>query len=337
MGSSRSRVNGKHSIGTGLKASLGLSVLCVLCLVLSAPPAHASSFSATALAGPVDSSTVTGCVSQLTQVGDGGPGFSSASVGPINCTAFTPFGGVVSTIASASGSWITGDFSASAQANAAPGPPPPPGGSAASIGAIGTIGCCGFLTFGGLSGFNLSGFSDTGVITLPSGMDSATVTLGVTGVSGTVSGLGLAGYFSAGDIIMLQMIAGGSASAHSVACLTLDLLSDFCPGSGFGVELNTLGALLPVQLTVTNGESLELAVSVEADAFANANTSSEMGYASISVDPLYLDLGGATFSSGIPGFLSGTPASSPVPEPTSIMLLGTGLVAVARKRFKRRA
>jgi hypothetical protein len=270
-----------------MKALLGLSVLCVTCVLLNAPFARAGSFSATALAGPVDS-TGAGC---LTQVGDGGSGFSSASVDSPPCSASTSLGAVVSTIASASGSWVTGDFSASAQANAAPAP----GGSGASIGANGTVGCCGFLTFG-----NLSGFSVTGVVTLPSGMVSAPITFGVTGVSGTVSGAGLAGFFSAGDIIMLQMIAGGSPSAISEACLTLDSFSDFCPGSGIGMVGGFgPGALAPVTLTVTNGESLELLVSVEAQAFANATTSSEQGFASITVDPLFLTLpDGVIFDSG---------------------------------------
>jgi hypothetical protein len=100
------------------------------------------------------------------------------------------------------------------------------------------------------------------------------------------------------------------------------------------------GALAPVTLTVTNGESLELLVSVEAQAFANATTSSEQGFASISVDPLFLTLpAGVTFDSGIPDFLSGPPAGSgsSVPEPASLALFATALAGLGCMRRRRKA
>lgn len=318
MGLSPSRLHRKDMTGTALGAPLGLSALCLLCLVLSAPLARASSFSAV-VAGPTGS-TGMGCT---TQVANGGSGSSSASVASPPCLTFDFFGGALSTVASASGSWITGDFSASAQATADPAT-----GHGASIGAFGTVGCCGFLTTGSFSEFSVSG-----LFTLPPGMTSATVTLGVTGLSGTVGGLGLATGYSAGDMIALQMMAGGSASATSVACMTLDTFSSFCPGSGTGlVGSFGPGALAPVQLTVNNGELLQLTVSVEAEGFANASTSSEEANASIFVDPLYLDLGGGTFDSGITGFLSGPGPSSSVPEPGTNALILTGLALLLRKR-----
>jgi hypothetical protein len=162
---------------------------------------------------------------------------------------------------------------------------------------------------------------------------------GATGVSGTATGGGVAGYSSSFNSIELEMIDGGSSST-SLACLSFDLLGvgDSCPlpygGSGLG-----LGALAPVSLTVNNGDTLELDVTVEATAYVNAQTTTQTANGAIAVDPLYLTLpDGVTFDSGITGFLSGPPAGPPssVPEPASFVLLGTGFIALGLVRRRKR-
>jgi len=305
-----SRLQGKGATGMAMRALLGSSALCVICLVLSAPMARAQSFSATAGAGPVG-------IECFNAYAVGGSGFTSASTGPVSCADETSFGGTASSTASASGDWISGAFSTSAVAAANPGS----GGTGSSIDAIGQ-----------------DAFTDNGVITLAQGMTSAGITFGVTGLSGAASAGPAApsGGASAANIFMLEMIAGGGTPVTNEACLNVNAYVTGCPGGGFGSGFGTPPS---VTLTVTNGESLQLELTVESTAFANAYVAPESASAGITVDPLYLDLpAGVTFDSGITGFLSGPPPA-PVPIPDTLALLATGLLGlggtVTRKFFMR--
>ena len=294
-----------------MKAFLGSSLLCVACLLLGASAVRAGTVSATAAAGPP--TTGTECGFGFTSAG--GSGFTSASIGPIPCGLVTPFGNSISSLGSASGSWITGDFFATSGASATA-----EFGHGASIGSVAS-----------------DVFSVVGTIALSSGT-SALVTFGATGVSGTAVGSGVAGYSSSGDMIKLNMIAGGSGgtSATSVACLNFNLFSSSCAPDGYG--LLGVGALAPITLTVYNGETLELDVTVMATSFANAYISDQTANAAITVDPLYLTLPeGVAFDTGISGFLGGTPPA--VPEPASLVLMSAGMAALGliRRRVRKPA
>ena len=275
----------------------------VLLVMLGATLASSGSFSAAAAAGPVGPGCSTG------STGVGGSGFATADTGPVPCSTFAPFGNLLTSLSSASGSWITGDFFASTQASAL-----------SDIGGHGP-------SINGLAGDALT---DVGIVTLPMGMSSGVVTLGVTGLTGSATGQN---NFSSGVMIELEMIGGGSDTVTSVACLGDNLFfGSPCPGSGFGLGLGTLA---PIVLTVTNGELLEVDVTVQTTAYAAAYVTSDAS-ANISVDPLYLTLpDGATFDSGITDFLSG-PAPPSIPEPGSMLLLGAGLLGLCvRCRFLR--
>jgi hypothetical protein len=300
MGDLSQRASGKWAAGL-LNALLRFSALCVTCLVLGAPLARAGTYSARATAGPP--STGTECGYGYTS--DGGSGFTSANVGPVPCGYVTPFGNSISSSSSASGSWVTGDFSATVGSQASA-----ESGHGASIGATAT-----------------DVFTVNGNVSLPAGMTFALATLGVTGVTGSAVGDGVAGYSSSGVMIELTMSAGGSSgsSGTSVACLNFNLYNSACAPDGYG-RLGVSG-LAPISLTVYDGETLQLGVTIDAGAFSNAVLSDQTANAQIIVDPVYLMLpAGVTFDSGITGFLSGTPAA--VPEPKTWAMLVVGLAAL---------
>jgi hypothetical protein len=81
--SSCSRVHGKGTTGIAMKAVLPLLALCVICLGLSAPPACAGTFSATAIWGPTE--PFCGEFGGFPEGGAGGSGFASVSLGPTGC------------------------------------------------------------------------------------------------------------------------------------------------------------------------------------------------------------------------------------------------------------
>jgi hypothetical protein len=210
---------------------------------------------------------------------------------------------------------VTGDLSASAGAGGNPGL----NGTGDSIDSFGTVS----LTVEGL-------------LRLPPGLSSASITFGVTGLSGVVGG-GPAvaiGGASSGDIITLEMSAGGSngTTGTSAACLMDNLISSLCPngdrGFGFGP-----GALAPITLVVHDGDTLQLNVFIESSANVSSYIAPMLANASMTVDPLYLMLpDGVTFDSGIADFLSVVPP--PVSEPSSLALLagGVGILVVVRRR-----
>jgi hypothetical protein len=235
----------------------------------------------------------------------------SADTGLVTCTDVTPLGGVLNTSASASGSWITGDFATSAQASA---------NGNGNIKAEGT-----------------DTFVIAGYITVPSGMTSASVTLGLTGLSGTATGLaGSNNPDAAWNEITLKMIVGGSGgtSATSIACMNFVSYISACPGGGFGLGFGP-GALAPITLPVSGYEYLSIEIDLQSGAYSNAiangtTTGSNFGSSGMTVDPLYLTLPArATYDSGVAGLLSGAaPVATGTPEPASFLVIGAGLLVV---------
>ena len=288
------RVHGKGGKGTtGItrKGLLGLSGLWVICLVLGAPMARAATVVArAATAGGYYSLCAQGTITS------GGPGLASASTGTVPCTDI----GGNATSDSASGSLLTGNLSAAA-----------------------TVSTTVDSGYGANPTANVT-LQDFGIITLPTGMSSASVTFGASGVSATASAsVPLSGGANSLVGMTLDMWDSSTASGPSYSgCLAAPVLAG-CSG---------VDASPRVTGTVYNGETLELMVEASVSAYA---FSGGIAGANIAVDPLYLDLpAGVTFSSytDVPGFLSG-PTQTPIPS--SFLLLGTGLLGLAGL-FRRR-
>ena len=169
---------------------IAMKTLIVIALAVTAAVARAGSVSAAAYAGP----TGTACSTSSTAAG--GNGFDAASLAPITCSTIAPFGNLLSSLSSASGSWVTGDFAASTSVGAGS----DPGGHGPSI-----------------QGIGLDVFQVIGTVTL-SGISSAAITFGATGVTGTVGGESGSAtlYFSSDDMITLGVNAGGSGEVTSV-------------------------------------------------------------------------------------------------------------------------
>jgi len=304
-------VNRGKRIRSSMSSRVALLAFCAVGSLLVAPTVVAG------VSGTVsDNATGIGC---LQSAFGGGAGFAAASIGPITCATELQAGGSFSSLVSASGSWITGDFAASATAAANP--------------AAGTVPASPSVT-------GMAAFSVVGTVSLPNGMTSASITFGATGLSGTADdNIGDPGHFSSGDIVTLEMagIGSGGSVGSSIACLLNNAFDSACPGGGLGLGFGP-GALAPITLTVFDGESLELNVTVVATAFASALTAPTGTSASVTIDPLYLTLpDGVTFDSGIAGFLSG-PATTTVAEPGSLLLVlvALGMVALRVGRWDTR-
>jgi hypothetical protein len=224
---------------------------------------------------------------------------AAVNLGPVTCSGTV--GNIFSNSASAAGSWVTGEVSVSATVSYTNGSAIP-------------------------SASGVVDLTNTGTVSLAPGMTSVQAMFGVNGITASATGSG----------------AGTGANASSVVDLTFtDLTTGASVFTGACVGtppptpcLAVPGALPPLTLTVSNGDTIQLSVHVIAEGFlcCSGTTAST----SVTVDPLFLDLpAGATYDSGIADFLSG-PAPTQAPEPSSVLLLLSGLAAlVCAARFGR--
>jgi hypothetical protein len=261
------------------RAHFGFFILCVTCIILSAPLARADGVTAKVqIVGPA------GCGGTTS-----GSDPASVNLGTVTCSGT---GGSFSNSASAAGSWVTGDVSASASASYTSGGVVP-----SSVGVVDLV--------------------SSGPVSLAPGMASGQVTFGVNGITAVATGSGAGTGANASAVIDLTFkdLTTG-ASMFTGAC-------DSTPPPTPCLAVPS--TLPPLILTVSNGDMIELDVHVIANAFLSAlGTSSS---SSLTIDPLFLDLpDGARYESGIAGFLGGPTTTAP--EPSSVLLLMSGLTAL---------
>jgi len=132
--------------------------------------------------------------------------------------------------------------------------------------------------------------------------------------------------------VIFQSFATTSGDTYT---LSFEYANNPMPGPTSSGTMNVLvtgaGTLLNQNVTHTGSLFTNMNYSLFSQDFVADSTTTTLRFEALTHSGFGIALDAVSVD------LAGTPSPSPVPEPASLVLLGTGLVAVARRRFKRRA